>query len=243
MKTALVTGGATGIGMAACRLLAREGYQVAVNYYKSAEAAKALEKELTGAGYAVKAFRCDITSEEQVAAMIGQVKRAFGGLDVLVNNSGVASQALFTDLTEAEWQAVFDVNVKGAFLVSREAVKLMLQAHKGSIINISSMWGQVGASCEVAYSASKAALIGLTKALAKEVGLSGIRVNCVCPGMISTAMNQAIAPEIQDEIREETPLNRLGTPEDVANAILFLAGENASFITGQVLGVNGGLVI
>lgn len=243
MKTVLVTGGATGIGAAACRLFARRGYQVAINYFTSGTAAAALETELRNMGYAVKSFPCDITKEQQVIAMAHQVKDTFGSLDVVVNNSGTASQTLFTDTSEAQWQQIFDVNVKGAFLVSREAVKLMLKNHEGAIVNISSMWGQVGASCEVAYSASKAALIGMTKALAKEVGLSGIRVNCICPGMIDTAMNSAIPSEIQQEIREETPLNRLGTPDDIANAALFLAGKDASFITGQIIGVNGGFVI
>lgn len=243
MKTVLVTGGATGIGCAACRLFAQQGYQVAINYYKSEAAAFLLEQELNNAGYPAKAFRCDITDEAQVQEMFSAIETKYGCLDVAVNNSGAAQQRLFTETTGTQWDDLFDVNVKGTFFVCREAVKQMLHAHNGAIINISSMWGQVGASCETVYSASKAAVIGLTKALAKEVGLSGIRVNCICPGMIDTAMNRHIPQEIKQEIREETPLNRLGTPEDVANAIFFLAEDTASFITGQVLGVNGGLVI
>lgn len=243
MKTVLVTGGATGIGRAVCRLFAESGYQVAINYYKSEADALSLERELTQAGYPAKSFPCDISDEAQVCAMIEGVVRTFRSLDAVVNNSGVACQTLFTETTGPQWDAVFQVNVKGTFLVSREAIKRMLCHQHGAIISIGSMWGQVGASCEVAYSASKAALIGFTKALAKEVGPSGIRVNCICPGMIDTPMNSRITREITDEIRQETPLGRIGTPEDIAQAALFLAEDRSSFITGQVLGVNGGFVI
>lgn len=243
MKTVLITGGATGIGSATGRLFAEEGYQVAINYYQSQDAALALEQELTQAGYPVRAFQCDIREEAQVSAMFDRVCNMFSAPDVVVNNSGMAMQKMLCDTTASQWDAVFALNARGSFLVCREAVKRMVSRHMGSIVNISSMWGQVGASCEVAYSASKAAVIGLTKALAKEVGSAGIRVNCICPGMIDTAMNREISTKIKEEICLDTPLAQIGTPDQVARAIYFLASQNASFITGQVLGVNGGLVI
>ena len=163
--------------------------------------------------------------------------------DLLVNNAGIAQQKLFTDVTEEEWDRIFAVNVKGLYTCCRAVVPHMVRRHAGSIINVSSIWGEVGASCEVPYSASKAAVIGFTKALAKELGPSGIRVNCVSPGVIATEMNAALDPETLDALREETPLGTIGTPEDAARAILWLAGEDSAFVTGQVLGVNGGFVI
>lgn len=243
MKTVLITGGATGIGRAACRLFAAQGYQVAIHFHTSRESAYALAQELNEAGFAAQCFQADLRQEAEVQGLFRSLEQAYFTLDAVINNAGASAQALFTDITRLQWDTLFAVNVTSAFLVSQEAVKRMLPRQNGAIVNISSMWGQVGASCEVAYSASKAALIGMTKALAKETGLSGIRVNCVCPGFIDTAMNAAIAPEIVKELQAETPLNRLGTPEDVAQAIYFLADSQASFITGQVLGVNGGLVI
>lgn len=243
MKTVFITGGATGIGRATAVAFAQAGWQVAFSYCKSGDDAAMLTGELAASGFPVSAFCCDVTDETQVMRTFEAILQQFGTVDAVVNNSGVALQTLFTDTTERQWDTLFNVNVKGAFLVSREAVRQMLQKHQGAIVNVSSMWGQTGASCEVAYSASKAALIGLTKALAKEVGLSGIRVNCICPGMIDTAMNRNVSEAGKRELQEETPLNRIGTPEEVANAILFLAGDASSFVTGQVLGVNGGLVI
>lgn len=243
MKTVLITGGATGIGKATVQLFAQQGYHVALQYHKSQAAALALKTQLSTQGFDVQAFHCDITKQSEVEAMFVQLKQALGGVDVVVNNSGLAQQKLFTDLTEQDWNNVFDVNVKGAFFVSQEAVRQMLPKQQGAVINISSMWGQVGASCEVHYSASKAALIGLTKALAKEVAPSHIRVNCICPGVIDTPMNASLSEETKQQLAEETPLGRIGTAEEIANAILFLSQDTSSFITGQVLGVNGGLII
>ena len=175
--------------------------------------------------------------------MLAQTERQFGPVEVLVNNAGIAQQALFTDVSEAEWDRMFAVNVKGMFHCTQGVLGNMISQKRGKIVNISSMWGQIGASCEVSYSAAKAAVIGLTKALAKEMGPSGIQVNCVAPGVIDTEMNAALDASTRAMLAEETPLGVLGTAEDVARAIVFLASPQADFITGQVLGVNGGFVI
>jgi 3-oxoacyl-[acyl-carrier protein] reductase len=233
-KTALVTGGAGGIGRAACRLLAKEGWRVVINYHTSRDKALALAEE-TG-GLAVQA---DITQPEQVQAMFD----AAGPVDLLVNNAGIACYGLITDLTYADWRRLFSVNADGAFLCCKAALPHMIREKSGCIINVSSMWGQVGASCEAAYSASKSALIGLTKALAKELAPSGIRVNCIAPGVILTPMLKDFTDEELEAIRQETPLGLLGQPEDVAELIVYLASERAGFMTGQILGINGGLVI
>ena len=175
--------------------------------------------------------------------MFAEIESQLGGVDILVNNAAVARQSLFTDISPEEWRNTFAVNVDGMFHCSQLALPHMLRLHKGCIVNLSSMWGQVGASCEVLYSATKAAVIGLTKALAQEVGPGGVRVNCVAPGVIDTEMNAHLSAEDMDTLKNNTPLMRLGTPEDIANAICFLASDSASFITGQVLSPNGGYVI
>lgn len=236
MKTVLVTGGSRGIGAAiACRF-AGEGYRVIINYSRSEIEAKALAAELGGA-----ALRADVGDPAQVTAMADEIGERFGTLDVLVNNAGISQIGLFTDMTEDEWQRLLNVNLGGAFRVTKSLIKPMIARRSGSVINISSMWGEVGASCEAAYSASKAGLIGLTKALAKELGPSGIRVNCIAPGVIETDMNAELGEETMRALADDTPLMRLGAPEDVADAAYFLA--ESGFITGQVLGVNGGFVI
>ena len=189
------------------------------------------------------AVKADVSRPEEVAAMFETAREQLGGVDILVNNAAIARQSLFTDVDYDEWRRTFAVNVDGMFLCCHEALPYMLQKHSGSIINISSMWGQVGASCETVYSATKAAVIGLTKALAQEVGPSGIRVNCVAPGVIDTEMNAHLTPDDLRELAEGTPLLRLGRPEEVARAVYFLASDEASFITGQVLCPNGGYVI
>ena len=240
MRRALVTGGAGGIGAAVCRRLARDGFQAVIHYNGSVEAARALSAELQQAtGREHPAIRADLTDRAQVEDLF----LAAGPVDVLVNNAGIAQQKLFTDLTEEDWRLMFAVDVDGVFRCCQCALPHMIHEKAGSIVNISSMWGQVGASCEVAYSAAKAAVIGLTKALAQELGPSHIRVNCVCPGVIDTEMNAALGADTMDALREETPLGRIGAPEDVAAAVSFLAGEESSFVTGQILGVNGGFVI
>ena len=189
------------------------------------------------------AYQADVSEKTEVEEMFRKAEQELGKISALVNNAGIAEQILFSDITEEKWDRMFAVNVKGAYNCTQAVLPSMIHEKYGRIINVSSMWGISGASCEVHYSASKAALIGFTKALAKEVGLSGITVNCVAPGVIGTDMNAAISGEILEELKENTPLNRIGTSEDVAEAILFLASDKASFITGQTLSVDGGFIL
>lgn len=242
-KTVLITGAARGIGRAAAVAFAGAGYDVAVNYRSSEAAALSLCAELEGLSVRALPFRADVSDKAAVNTMFAEIEKKLGGVSVLVNNAGIAEQALFTDITEEMWDRMFAVNVKGAYNCAQAALPFMIREKCGRIVNISSMWGISGASCEVHYSASKAALIGFTKALAKEVGLSGITVNCVAPGVIDTEMNGQLSPETMAELRECTPLNRIGVPADVAEAILFLASDGAAFITGQTLSVDGGFVL
>lgn len=244
-KTVLITGSSRGIGAAAAELFWEAGYNIILNGRSSGERLREMESRFNarrpGSALAVQA---DITKRDEVERMFDAAQAQFGTVDVLINNAAVALIKLFTDVTDEEWDAVFDTSVKGAFYCSRRAAKEMVRRHEGGVIlNVSSMWGQVGASCEVPYSAAKGALIAFTKALAKELGPSGIRVNCVAPGVIMTDMNRELDEETLEGLKEETPLMRLGQPEDIAKTLLFLASEEASFITGQIIGVNGGLII
>lgn len=243
MKTVLITGASRGIGAATARLFAQKGWAVAVNYRNSRDAAEELVSEIRKNGGTALAIPADVGDPEQVEALFQIAERELGQIEALVNNAGIAQQKLFTDLTDEDWDELFRVDVKGVFLCCRRALPAMIRRHRGVIVNISSMWGQVGASCEVHYSAAKAAVIGLTRALAKEVGPSGIRVNCIAPGVIRTEMNGNLTPETLEALKEETPLELLGDPADVAKAAWFLTSEDSAFITGQVLGVNGGMVI
>ena len=226
-RCVLISGGDRGIGAAAARAFYAAGYRVAVLYHSNADAAAALEKQLPGV----------------LAVQFRTVEQAMGRVDVLVSNAGIAQQKLFTDITPEEWQRMLDVNLSGAFHLCQLALPGMIRRKAGRILTVSSMWGQTGGSCEVHYSAAKAGLIGLTKALAKEEGPSGITVNCVAPGVIDTDMMAAFTAEDKAALAEETPVGRLGTAEEVAKLLVFLAGEDAGYITGQVFGVNGGLVI
>lgn len=237
-KTALITGASRGIGAAIAKKLSQEGYFTVINYNSSQSEAEKIA-EMTG-GFAVKA---DVSDSNQVRHMIEIVNESTGGVDILVNNAGISVSGLFTDITPLQEQQLWGVNVGGVINCTKGVLPYMINKKQGRIINISSMWGQVGASCEVHYSASKAAVIGFTKALAKEVGPSGICVNCIAPGVIMTDMNACYTAETLDALREETPLERLGTPEDVAETVAFLASDKSSFITGQVLGINGGFII
>ncbi|MGN0612862.1 MAG: elongation factor P 5-aminopentanone reductase [Porcipelethomonas sp.] len=237
-KTALVTGGSRGIGAAAAIKLAKDGFFVIINYLSNKTAAEKIA-DITG-GIAIAA---DVSDRQQAENMVKIINDKTGRVDVLVNNAGMSVSGLFTDITPGQEQRLWDVNVKGVFNCTRAVLPHMINKKQGSIINISSMWGQVGASCEVHYSAAKAAVIGFTRALAKEVGPSGIRVNCIAPGVIMTDMNACHTSETLDSLKEDTPLERLGTPEDIASAVSFFASEESSFITGQVLGVNGGFII
>ena len=242
--TVLVTGSSRGIGAGIARRFAQEGHRVAIHYHAREDAARAFYDELALAGCSVMLVQGDITSETEAKAMVRQVRERFGFVDVLVNNAGIALPTqLVTDTTLEDWKSVFDTNMTGAFLVTNAVLPEMVSQKRGAIVNISSMWGVIGGSCEVAYSASKAAIIGYTKALAKEVAPSGIRVNCIAPGFILTDMTRCFPEETIVGICEETPLLRAGTPEDIAAAALFLGTEESSFITGQVLSVDGGRCI
>ena len=238
-RTVLISGGDRGIGAAAARAFYRAGYCVAILYHCNAEAADALQKELPG----VTAVQCNVASRASCELAFRAAEQALGRVDVLVSNAGIAQQKLFTDITPEEWQHMLDVNLTGAFHLCQLALPGMIRRKAGRILTVSSMWGQTGGSCEVHYSAAKAGLIGLTKALAKEEGPSGITVNCVAPGVIETDMMAAFTAEDKAALAEETPVGRLGSADEVAALLVFLAGEGAGYITGQVFGVNGGLVI
>ncbi len=233
MKRVLITGASRGIGAACARVFAKSGYGVIINYNYSEEEALRLAEEI-----GAETIRADVSDSAQVADMF----KAAGEVDVLVNNAGISGFYMLDAMSDDEWNRMIGVNLSGMFYCTRAVLPQMLRRKSGAIVNVSSMWGICGASCEAAYSASKAGVIGLTKALAKEVGPSGIRVNCVAPGAIDTEMNKKLGEEAIKELCEETPLGRLGRPEEVAAAILFLA-DDEGFITGQVLSPNGGLII
>lgn len=239
VKSVFITGGSRGIGKAAVALFAQKGYRVRFCYRSSKTQAEQLINELSAIGGDVQGYQADVSSAAQMEAVFQKA----GPADVLVNNAGIAQQRLFSDITEEEWDQMFTVNVKGMYLCTKFALPHMITKHRGKIINLSSVWGLAGASCEVHYSASKAAVIGFTKALAKELGPSGIQVNCVAPGVIETDMNAGISQDIMRELKEETPLGRIGTGSEIAKAILFLASEDSDFITGQVISPNGGFYI
>ncbi|MGX9757323.1 elongation factor P 5-aminopentanone reductase [Clostridioides difficile] len=242
-KTVLVTGGSRGIGKALSKTFAKDGYNVLINFNKSENEAKELYTVLEEKGFSVKLFKADISNREEVENMIDYCIKEFGGLDVLINNAGISQDKLFTDITDEDWDNMMNINLKGSFYCSQIALKYMISEKKGNIINISSIWGISGASCEVHYSISKAGIIGMTKALAKEVAPSNIRVNSIAPGVINTDMLSEYNEDEIDVLVEETPLMRLGTPEDIANCAIFLASDKSSFITGQVISPNGGFVI
>ena len=237
----LVTGGSRGIGAAAVRAFAAQGANVSFTYHTNQTAAEALVQELRPA--CVTAISCDAADPVQVREAVRQAEAAVGPLTVLVCNAGIAQSKLFTDLTDEDWRRMMGVDLDGPFYFSRAVLPGMIRRKYGRILFVSSMWGQTGGSCEVHYSAAKAGVIGLCKALAKEEGPSGITVNCVAPGVIDTDMMACYTPEEKAALAEETPVGRLGTAEEIAQTLVFLAGENAGYITGQVIGQNGGLVI
>lgn len=238
MKTVLITGGSRGIGAQLVRTLSKEGWRVAFTYCRSEEKALALSRE-TGA----LALSCDARDEQQVGKATEKLLKEFRHVDALVHNAGTAWAGLLQDMTSAQWDDLFSLHVKGAFLHTKALLPEMISNQSGSIVYITSMWGETGGSMEVCYSACKAALTGMMKALAKEVGPSCIRVNCVSPGVIETDMMNAYSDEDKAALREETPLGRLGKTEDIAAAVKFLLSDEASFVTGQTLSVNGGMVI
>ncbi len=237
-KTAVVSGGSRGIGKAIVEAFVNNGYKVAFIYKSSDDAAKKLSDD-TGA-YMIKA---DISKPNEAAEAIKKAYELLGSIDVIVNNAGIAQIKLFTDITDDDFNAMLSTNLGGTFYLSREASRYMISSKYGRIINIGSMWGKCGASCEVHYSASKASIRGFTMALAKELGPSGITVNCIEPGVIDTEMNSSLDDETIKELCDNTPLMRLGRPSDVAELVLFIASDKADFITGQIIGVDGGFAI
>ncbi|MBQ8616872.1 MAG: 3-oxoacyl-ACP reductase FabG [Clostridia bacterium] len=239
-KIALVTGASGGIGSACARELAQRGYTVLAHANSNLAAAQALCDDLCEKGMDAHALCCDLSDSAAVTAMCAEILRVHHRVDALVLCAGVSHTGLLTDMTDAQWRLVMDVNVSGSFYLIRALAPQMVSRRDGAIVTISSMWGRSGASCEAAYSASKAAIIGLTQALAKELGPSGVRVNCIAPGVIDTKMMDEHSEETKQLLAEETPLGRLGTGEDVAKAAAFLLSGDAAFITGQTLGVDGG---
>lgn len=234
MRTVLITGGSRGIGAACVRTFAAAGDRVYFLYRASHDAAAQLAEQ-TGA----IALNCDVSCKEQVAKVLSTLPE----VDVLVNNAGIAGFSLFQDLSEEAWETMIQTHLGGTFRCTKAVLPGMISRKKGCILNVSSMWGQVGASCEVHYSAAKAGMIGLTKALAKEVGPSGVRVNCVAPGVVDTEMNAALSSEALQALAEETPLGRVGSAQEIADVIFWLASDAASFLTGQVIAPNGGLIV
>lgn len=235
-KVVVVTGGSRGIGAEIVKFLAKLDYKVVLNYNKSESYAQDVKKELND----VEIFKADVSKKEEANALIDFAIKKYGKIDVLINNAGIAQTKLFTEITDEDWKNIIDTNLNSAFYCSREAVKNMIHNKSGLIINISSIWGITGASCEVAYSTSKAAINGFTKALAKELGPSNIRVNAIAPGIINTAMNSYLSEDELKNIKEEIPLEKIGDPVDIAKCVKWLIEDN--YTTGQIISINGGWI-
>lgn len=241
MKTVIVTGGSQGIGRCLVENFAKDGYNVVLNYNKSEKQAQELKETLAKQGYNIEIFKADVSKKNEVKALINFALNKFKNIEILINNAGISQTKLFTDTTEEEWDNIINVNLKSAFYTIQEILPNMINRKEGLIINISSIWGLVGASCEVAYSVSKAGLDGLTKSLAKELGPSNIRVNSIAPGIIDTKMNDNLDEKTKKEIIEEIPLNRIGRPIDIYKCAKWLVEDE--YTTGQIISPNGGWVI
>lgn len=238
---AIVTGGAKGIGRAIVESLAKKGIKVILNYHHSEEQAMEVKKELCGRGYEVEIYKADISKSEEAKQLVSFANRTYGEVNILVNNAGIDKWQLFTDITDEDWNHIIQNNLNSVFYMTREVVKDMIYQKRGCIINISSIWGITGASCEVAYSVTKAGIDGLTKALAKELAPSNIRVNSIAPGFIMTDMNKGFSREELEQIKQEIPLGRVGKPEDIAKCVKWLVEDE--YTTGQIISPNGGWVI
>ena len=242
-KTVIITGASKGIGAATAILFAEKGYNVVINYNNSVESAKILTTSLRSRGHSVVAMKANVANRLETDLMIKETLYKFGSIDLLVNNAGISEVGLITEIDDIDVKQIFDVNLLGTYNCCKGVAPVMINQKYGKIINIASMWGEVGASCEVAYSASKAGVIGLTKALAKELAPSGINVNCISPGIIDTSMNKNISAQDIEQFVESVPLSRIGYPEEIADMIYYLASETGDYITGQNIGINGGFVI
>ena len=242
-KTVIITGASKGIGAATAILFAEKGYNVVINYNESYESASLLCRSLVSNGYSVITQKANVANRLETDILVKETLYKFGSIDVMICNAGVAHQGLITETDEIDFDRVIDIDLKGVFNCCKSVAPVMINQKSGRIINISSMWGQVGASCEVAYSAAKAGVIGLTKALAKELAPSGITVNAIAPGLIETSMNSNLTVDEISDFVNTVPLGRMGSPDEIASTAFFLASDSADYITGQVLGVNGGYVI
>lgn len=238
VKTIIVTGGSRGIGAAIVNLLAKEGHNVILNYNKSEEIAKKIQEEFTNKGYHVEIFKADVSKREEVKKLVDFTIQKFKKIDVLINNAGISQTKLFTDITEEDWNTMLNIDLNSVFHMTQEVVPYMIHEKEGCIINISSIWGMVGASCEVHYSTAKAGVDAMTKSLAKELGPSNIRVNSIAPGIIDTDMNKYLSPKEIQAIKEEIPLGKIGDTLSVAKCARWLIEDN--YTTGQIIGINGG---
>ena len=238
MKTIIVTGGSRGIGAAIVRILAKEGYNIVLNYNKSEEIAKKMQEEFTKEGYNVEIFKADVSKREQAKKLVEFAIQKFGKIDVLINNAGISQTKLFTEINDEDWNNMISVNLNSAFYMTQEVVPYMIHQKDGLVINISSIWGEIGASCEVHYSVAKAGVDAMTKSLAKELGPSNIRVNSIAPGIIDTDMNKKLSEEEIEEIKEEIPLGKIGNTMDIAKCAKWLIEDN--YTTGQIISINGG---
>ena len=240
-KVVIVTGGSRGIGAEIVKTLANENYKVILNYNNSKEQAEKIQQELLEQGKQIEIIKADVSKKEEAEKLIQFSLNKFNKIDVLINNAGISQEGLFTDVTEEEWQKIMNINLNSVFYCTQQALKYMIQEQQGCIINISSIWGETGASCEVAYSATKAAINGMTKALAKEVGPSNIRVNAIAPGIIDTDMNRNLTTEELEQIKEQIPLNKIGKAIDIAKCVKWLIEDE--YTTGQIISINGGWYI